>query len=491
MSTLSDELVLPYVAGSRIAPGGAGTFGLVNPATGEQFAEVAVSDEAQVDAAVDAARDAQREWARLGPERRGELLWRWGELVRSAAEELGLADTTTMGRPLRDTVAEAPSIANRVRYWAGMADKITGTQIPISPGHLSYTVREPIGVAGIIVPWNGPMGLFVGRVSVALACGNGVVVKPSEVSPLSALRMAEMTVDAGIPAGLVNVVTGAGETGALLAAHPRIDGLSFTGSVATGRKVATLAAPTFKQVVLELGGKAPNVVFADADLEAAVRGCVWGVFNNTGQACVATTRLLVERPVLDAVVERLVALTGRLRTGDPLDPTTHLGPLASEAQYERVARYFDVAADERVTQLTGGLSTRHERGFYVEPTVLVGVEPGMRVAREEIFGPVLAVLPFDGEEEAVELANGVDFGLSANIWTRDVGRMLRMADRLDSGTIWGNTTRLLHPALPFGGFKDSGLGNASGEGAIEANTRLKRVSILYGDDLRGPEWDDR
>jgi aldehyde dehydrogenase (NAD+)/5-carboxymethyl-2-hydroxymuconic-semialdehyde dehydrogenase len=335
------------------------------------------------------------------------------------------------------------------------------------------------------------MGLFVGRVSVALACGNGVVVKPSEVSPLSALRMAEMTVDAGIPAGLVNVVTGAGETGALLAAHPRIDGLSFTGSVATGRKVATLAAPTFKQVVLELGGKAPNVVFADADLEAAVRGCVWGVFNNTGQACVATTRLLVERPVLDAVVERLVALTGRLRTGDPLDPTTHLGPLASEAQYERVARYFDVAADERVTQLTGGLSTRHERGFYVEPTVLVGVEPGMRVAREEIFGPVLAVLPFDGEEEAVELANGVDFGLSANIWTRDVGRMLRMADRLDSGTIWGNTTRLLHPALPFGGFKDSGLGNASGEGAIEANTRLKRVSILYGDDLRGPEWDDR
>ena len=229
--------ILPYVAGSRAAPAGGETFELVNPATGEAFAEVAASDEAQVDAAVDAAREAQREWAKLGPERRGELLWAWGELVRDAARGARPRRHDVDGPPAARHVAEAPSIANRVRYWAGMADKIHGKQIPIAPGHLSFTVREPLGVAGIIVPWNGPMGLFVGRVSVALACGNGVVLKPSELSPVSALRMAELTVEAGIPAGLVNVVTGAGPTGALLCAHPGIDGISFTGSVPTGRKV--------------------------------------------------------------------------------------------------------------------------------------------------------------------------------------------------------------------------------------------------------------
>ena len=255
------------------------------------------------------------------------------------------------------------------------------------------------------------------------------------VRALAALGAADGRADAsrpGIPAGLVNVVTGAGPTGALLCAHPGIDGISFTGSVPTGRKVATAAAATFKNVVLELGGKAPNVVFADADLDAAVRGCVWGVFNNSGQACVATTRLLVERPVLDAVVERLVALTGRLRIGDPLDPIHAPRPARIGRAVERVQGYLELAAEERATRLTGGGAVP-ERGFFVDPTVLVDVEPEMRIAREEIFGPVLAVLPFDGEDEAVELANGVDFGLSANIWTRDVGRMLRMAERLDVG----------------------------------------------------------
>jgi acyl-CoA reductase-like NAD-dependent aldehyde dehydrogenase len=481
--------VLPFVAGDYAAPAGGDTFSLVNPADGRPFAEVAASDRAQVDDAVAAAREAQRAWARIAPEQRGALLWHWGELVREEAERLGRADTQTMGRPLRDTVREAPGIANRIRYWAGMADKIAGRQIPISPSHLSYTVREPLGVVGVIVPWNGPMGTFVGRVSVSLACGNGVVVKPSEISPLSALRIAELTVAAGMPPGLVNVITGDGRTGALLAEHPDVDGLSFTGSVATGRRVATLAAPTFKNVVLELGGKAPNIVFADADLDAAVRGAVWGVFANSGQACCATTRLLVERPVLAEVVERLTALTARLRVGDPLDPEVHLGPLASERQFDRVREYLDVAEQECARVVTGAPSTGSKDGYYVSPTLLVDVEPGARVAREEIFGPVLAVLPFEGEEEALALANAVDFGLSANIWTRDVGRMLRLAGQLEAGTIWGNTARLLHPALPFGGFKDSGLGNASGDGAIEANTRLKRVSILYGADAHGPEWD--
>jgi aldehyde dehydrogenase (NAD+)/5-carboxymethyl-2-hydroxymuconic-semialdehyde dehydrogenase len=366
-----------------------------------------------------------------------------------------------------------------------MADKISGRQLPIAPGHLTYTVREPLGVVGVIVPWNGPMGMFVGRVSVALACGNGVVGKPSEYTPLSALRIAELTVEAGIPEGLVNVVTGDGSVGALVAAHRDIQGIQFTGSVETGRKVAALAAPTFKRVVLELGGKAPNIVFADADLDAVARGTAWGVFSNTGQACVATSRLLVERSVADELVARVVEVARGLRVGDPLDPTVHLGPLVSERQFERVNSYLELARQE-ARPLVG--ATSHGPGYYVDPTVLVDVDPAGRIAREEIFGPVLAVLPFDTEDEALELANSVEFGLSANIWTRDVGRMLRLADELDAGTIWGNTARLLHPGLPFGGFKDSGLGNASGEGAVEGNTRLKRVSILYGADAKTPSF---
>jgi acyl-CoA reductase-like NAD-dependent aldehyde dehydrogenase len=487
VSAALSDLVLPHVGGTRVAPGGGSSFELVNPATGSVFAEVASSDAAQLDAAVDAAHAAQLEWSRLGPERRAALLWQWGELVRAEAHALAAADTQAMGQPLRDTVRAAPSIANRIRYWAGMADKINGRQLPIAPGHLSYTVREPLGVIGVIIPWNGPMGMFVGRVSVALACGNGVVAKPSEISPLSALRLAELTVEAGIPAGLVNVVTGDGSVGALLAAHPGVEGLQFTGSVETGRKVATLAAPTFKQVVLELGGKAPNIVFADADLDAAARGTAWGVFSNSGQACVATSRLLVERSVMNEVVERIVAIARGLKVGDPTDPSVQVGPLASERQHNRVCAYLELALAEQAHAAVGG-SPLDGPGFYVEPTVFVDVEPQMRIAREEIFGPVLSVLPFDAEDEAVELANSVEFGLSANIWTRDVGRMLRLADSLEAGTIWGNTARLLHPGLPFGGFKDSGLGNASGEGALEGNTRLKRVSVLYGADAHGPEW---
>jgi acyl-CoA reductase-like NAD-dependent aldehyde dehydrogenase len=333
----------------------------------------------------------------------------------------------------------------------------------------------------------------VNRVSAALACGNAVVVKPSEFSPLSALRMAELATEAGLPPGLVNVVTGDGRTGALLTEHPGIEGISFTGSVATGRRVAAAAGGALKKTVLELGGKSPSIVFADADLDAALRGSLWGVFHNSGQACVASTRLLVQASIADRFVARVVERAGRVRVGDPTRDGVHLGPLVSRRQYDIVTGYLAAGRDEGATvAVGGGRPPGHADGpgFYVAPTVFTGVTSGMRIAQEEIFGPVLSVLTFETEADAVALANDVEYGLSASIWTGDVGRMLRMADALRAGTIWGNTARLLHPALPFGGFRSSGVGNASGEGAVDGNTRLKRVSIRYGEDAQTPGWDD-
>jgi acyl-CoA reductase-like NAD-dependent aldehyde dehydrogenase len=380
-----------------------------------------------------------------------------------------------------------------MRYWAGMTDKVLGHEVPVVPGHLSYVKRDPLGVVGVITPWNGPISSFTNRVSAAIACGNAVVVKPSEFSPLSALRMAELATEAGIPAGLINVVTGDGRTGAMLTEHPEVEGVSFTGSVATGRRVAAAAGASLKKTVLELGGKSPSIVFADADLDDALRGSLWGVFHNSGQACVASTRLLVQESIADEFVARVVQRAGRVRVGDPRTDGVHLGPVVSRRQYDLVTSYLRAGRDEGATLAVGGGRPSGHRdgpGFFVEPTVFTNVTSGMRIAQEEIFGPVLSVLTFATEQDAVALANDVEYGLSASIWTSDVGRMLRLAEALRAGTIWGNTARLLHPALPFGGFRSSGVGNASGEGAVEGNTRLKRVSIRYGADTATPGWAD-
>jgi len=364
--------------------------------------------------------------------------------------------------------------------------------VPATPGHLSYTARVPLGVYGIIIPWNGPTHGFASRVAPALACGNAVVVKPSEYSPLTAGRLAELTVQAGMPPGLVNVVPGDGTTGAAVAAHPGIGGLSFTGSVPTGRAIARAAADSFKRLVLEMGGKSPNVVFADADLDAALRGSLWGVFYNAGQVCVAGTRLLVERSIAAEFTARLVRAAARIRVGDPMDVANHVGPLVSGKQYARVGDYLKIAADEGAEVACGGSRPpgAPAAGYFLSPAVLTGLQPSMRIAQEEIFGPVLSVLTFTGEDDAIALANQVEYGLSATIWTQDIGRMLRVADQLESGTIWGNTMRLNDPALPFGGFKNSGLGNAYAEGAVEGATRTKRVSIRFDPAARTPGWDD-
>jgi acyl-CoA reductase-like NAD-dependent aldehyde dehydrogenase len=374
-----------------------------------------------------------------------------------------------------------------------MADKLAGEQVPATPGQLSYTVREPLGVIGVLLPWNGPTIMFAARVAIALACGNGVVLKPSDLTPSSAVLLAQLCVQAGLPEGLVNVVPGDATTGEALVTHPLVRGVNFTGSVGTGRRVATAAAPSFKQVVLELGGKSPNVVFADADLDEAVRGATWGVFQNSGQTCCAATRLLVQRSVADEVVERIAGLARRIRIGDPMDPTSQIGPLVSARQRDRVLGYIDSARADGGRAVTGGGppdGERYAHGFYVAPTVVAGLAHEAAAVQEEIFGPVLSVVAFDDQDEAIALANGTQYGLTANVWTRDLRTMLTMADALDCGVVWGNSAMLMDPALSYGGTKDSGIGRASGREAIDGMTRTKRVSLRYRADAAIPAWSD-
>jgi acyl-CoA reductase-like NAD-dependent aldehyde dehydrogenase len=477
-----------FIAGARTTDPGATTFPSIDPATEKVIAQIARTSPEQVDVAVQAAATAQREWAGRSADGRASALWRWGELILAARDELAQLDTYDIGRPISDSTNDPAACARAARYWAGMAEQIRGDQLPTAPGHLSYTVREPIGVVAIILPWNGPMLSLCNRVAPALACGDGVVVKPSEWSPMSAGLLAELAVEAGMPAGLLNVVLGDGHVGAALVEHRDVGGVSFTGSVATGRAIARAAAG--KTITMEMGGKSANIVFADADLETAVDAAVWGVFANTGQVCCAGTRLIVERSIADDFVARVAERSARLRVGNPLDPHTQLGPVASKAQYDRVTRYLGDAVSGGARMATGGgrPADAGQVGYYIAPTVVCDVNPASSIVGEEIFGPVLTVQQFYDEAEAVGLANDSRYGLAANIWTENSGRMLRVADRLEVGTVWGNTSRVMDPALPFGGFKDSGVGNAYGDAAVQGLTRLKRVSVRYETDAPVPRW---
>jgi acyl-CoA reductase-like NAD-dependent aldehyde dehydrogenase len=481
-------LVLPVIGGERVGRGGGGVFESIDPATEDVLAEIVRSNPDQVDLAVRTATHAQRSWAALAPERRSSILWRWGELILAAREELAGLDSHDIGRPIKDARNDPTTAARAARYWAGMAEQIRGEQLPTAAGHLSYTVREPIGVIGVILPWNGPMLSLCNRVSPALACGNAVVVKPSEWSSMSAGRLAELGVEAGMPPGLFNVVYGDGQVGAMLVEHPGVGAVSFTGSPPTGKAIARAAAG--KTLTLEQGGKSPNLVFADADLEAAVEAAVWGVFANTGQVCCASTRLLVEQSVAADVIDAVVERTRLLRVGDPRDDRTQLGPVASRMQYDKVRSFLDTAADSGGRIAVGGGRPEDvgDRGYYVAPTVVCDVPRDAALVRHEIFGPVLTVQTFSSEAEAIELANDTEYGLAANIWTENSGRVLRVAAHLDAGTIWGNTSRVMDPSLPFGGFKDSGLGNAYGDGGIAGSTRLKRVSVRYETSAPVPGW---
>lgn len=458
------------------------TFETLNPATGEVLARVARGGPEDVDRAVASAREALAgEWGSMDAHRRARLILRLADLIEEHADELATLETHDNGKPYFESrKVDLPMVVETFRYFGGLADKIHGETIPVSGPFLNYTRREALGVVGCIVPWNFPLNLASWKVAPALACGNAVILKPAEQTPLTALRLGELAAEAGFPPGALNVVPGFGDqAGSALVRHPEVAAISFTGSTETGRVVMREAAETLKEVSLELGGKSPNVVFADADLKAAVRGANSGIFYGKGEVCAAGSRILVERTIYDEFLKGLEERARKMAVGHPMDPGTRLGAIVSQTQLERVLGYIQVGRDEGARLLTGGQREEVDgRGYFVQATVFADVEPEMTIAQEEIFGPVAAVIPFDDFDDAVARANQTIYGLASGIWTRDVGKAHRMAEAIDAGVVWVNTYNRYDPASPFGGNKSSGFGRDLGfRAALEKYTRTKSVWV--------------
>jgi acyl-CoA reductase-like NAD-dependent aldehyde dehydrogenase len=457
------------------------TIEVLDPHDGSVIAEVAEAGAVDVDRAVAAAGRAFAAWRGAPAAERGRLLLRLADAIEAHADELALLETRDTGHPLRDTTGlDVPRTAATFRYFGGMADKHQGTVVPVERGFLNYVTREPLGVVGQIVPWNFPLMFTSWKLGPALAAGNTVVLKPAELTPMTALRVAELITEVGFPPGVVNVVPGYGPTaGQRLVEHSGVAKVSFTGSTAVGRGVVTGSAGNLKQVHLELGGKGANIVFPDADLPAAVGGTAFGIFHNQGQACIAASRLIVHDDVADEFLDRLVALARSIRLGDPKDPATEMGPLTSPGHRDRVLSYLKVAVDEGGEVLTGGRAPEAPElagGCYVEPTI-VRAEPSHRVAREEVFGPFMTVHRFATEEEALAIANGVDYGLGGGLWTRDLSRAHRIARELRAGMVWVNSYKRVNPGSPFGGVGASGYGREMGFEAMREYTEAKSVWI--------------
>jgi aldehyde dehydrogenase (NAD+) len=477
------------IDGQLTEPASGRRFESIDPFSGAPWATAADGGEADVNLAVAAARRAlSGPWGQLTGFGRARLMRRLAELIARDADRLAEFETRDTGKLLREMRGQLGSIPEWFYYFAGLADKLEGSTIPADkPNFLVYTRREPAGVVAAIVPWNSPLLLLCWKLAPALAAGCTMVAKPSDYSPASAIALAGLLEEAGFPPGVFNVVSGFGpEVGKALAAHPGVDKIAFTGSTQVGAEVAKAAASNITGVLLELGGKSAHLVFPDADLDAASNGVVAGVFAATGQTCMAGSRLLVHRSVHDALVDRIVARAEAIRLGDPREAATEMGPLATEPQYRKVLSFFASAASEGAALATGGQAAGELGGYFVQPTVLTNVQPSMTVACEEVFGPVLAVIPFDTEEEAIALANDTRYGLAGAVWTKDIHRGHRVAHALRTGTVWINAYRVVGPDVPFGGFGSSGLGRENGIQAVHEYTQTKAIWVELTGGTRDP-----
>ena len=469
-----------YVNGQWVSSASGKTFPVYDPSTEEAIAQVAASESADVERAVQAARAAfdSGPWPKTTAQDRGRILFKLAEKVRQNSAMLAEIECRNTGKPIVEAEYDIADVATCFEYYGGLANKVTGSVIPVPANALSFTLREPVGVAGQIIPWNYPLMMAAWKLAPAIAAGCACILKPAEQTPLTALDLANWFEEAGLPPGVINIINGYGETcGAALVAHPGVDKIAFTGSAAVGKIIVKSAADTLKRVTLELGGKSPNVFFADADWEAAVDGALFGVFINQGEVCSAGSRILVEKKIYSKFVEAMTEKAKRIKLGPPLERETKMGPLVSKEQYDRVSSYLDLGKKEAKVAIGGGRPKQFGKGFYVEPTIFYDVDNGARIAREEIFGPVASVIPFDDERGAIRIANDTPYGLAAAVWTRDIFKAFRVVKSLRAGIVWVNHMQPTYVEAPWGGYKQSGFGRELGPWGLEEYLETKQVYV--------------